>query len=35
LATNTLPDMGSTNVTSVEMVSDNLVKAGNPVVKPK
>jgi rhodanese-related sulfurtransferase len=35
LATKTLQDLGFTNVSSVDMMWDNWVKAGYPVAKPK
>jgi len=35
LATESLQDLGFTNVTSVAMKSEDWMKAGNPLVKPK
>jgi len=35
LATKSLQDLGFTNVTSVDMMFDNWVKAGHPVAKPQ
>jgi rhodanese-related sulfurtransferase len=35
LAAKSLQDLGFTNVTSVDMMFDNWVKAGYPVAKPK
>jgi len=35
LATKSLQDLGFTNVTSVDMIFDNWVKAGYPVAKPQ